>query len=114
MISISRRRALRTAAAGLAASLARPSKRSLAAPGLSGTVYTANELGNSISAIGLADGGVETVALPISPHNVQITHDRKRLLAVGVVADQHGHAHGDAGSLLVIDPDRLRAGAIRS
>jgi YVTN family beta-propeller protein len=114
MISISRRRALRTAAAGLAASLARPTKRILAAPGLSGTVYTANEQGNSISAIRLADGGVETVALPISPHNVQITRDGKRLLAVGVAADQHGHAHGDAGLLLVIDPDRLRDGSMRS
>jgi YVTN family beta-propeller protein len=109
MIAFSRRQALRAAAAGLAASIARPSRPSLAAA-MAGTVYSANEQGHSLSAIHLADGMVETVALPISPHNVQVTRDGSRLLAVGAAADAHGHSHSDPGLLLIMDPDRLEAG----
>lgn len=81
-------------------------------------VYTADEHGSSISAIDLAGGHVATVPIPISPHNVQITADGKRLLAVGEpAADGHGHAHGgnahganDAkGRLLILDPAGLGA-----
>jgi YVTN family beta-propeller protein len=79
-------------------------------------VYTADERGNSISAIDLAAGRVTTVPIPISPHNVQITVDGKRLLAVGEpAADGHAHSHaGKAhsaneakGRLLVLDTARL-------
>lgn len=79
-------------------------------------VYTANEHGNSISAIDLAAGRVTTVSIPISPHNVQITPNGQRLLAVGEpAANGHGHSHeGDAaggseakGRLLVLDAARL-------
>jgi YVTN family beta-propeller protein len=113
MIAISRRQALQMAAAGVVASLARPIRASFAAAGLTGTVYTANEQGNSISAIALADGSVQTVALTISPHNVQISRDGGRLLAVGTAA-AHGHTHDGSGLLLIIDPDRLHAGPARS
>jgi YVTN family beta-propeller protein len=73
-------------------------------------VYTADEHGSSISTIDLAAGRVTTVPVPISPHNVQITADGKRLLAVGEPAD-NGHAHGDnahgaseaKGRLLILD-----------
>ena len=50
MIEISRRQALRAAVAGLAAGMARPSRPSLAAA-MAGTVYSANEQDNSVSAI---------------------------------------------------------------
>ena len=66
--------------------------------GPSGVVYTANERGNSISAIDLATGQVSSVPLTISPHNVQITADGTRLLAVGEsIADEHGEDHGAGG-----------------
>jgi YVTN family beta-propeller protein len=61
-----------------------------------GFVYTADEHGNSISAIDLAAGNVTTVPIPISPHNVQVTADGARLLAVGEPAAA-GHGHGQSG-----------------
>jgi YVTN family beta-propeller protein len=79
-------------------------------------VYTADEQGNSISAIDLAAGHVTTIPIAISPHNVQITADGNRILAVGEPAadgHQHGHnddAHGAAeakGLLLVLDTAAL-------
>jgi YVTN family beta-propeller protein len=87
----------------------------------SGTVYTANEHGNSISAIDLATGGVTTVAVTISPHNIQVTPDGTQILAVGEpVANEHGHGHGKAahgaaetkGRLLVFDATALAKGPV--
>ena len=52
-----------------------------------GVVYTANERGNSISAIDVGTGHVRTVTTPITPHNVQVSRDGRLLLAVGPVAD---------------------------
>lgn len=86
-----------------------------------GFVYTANEYGKSVSAIALRSGDVETAPLPISPHNIQITADGSRLLAVGDPADEaHGHdgeevPHGASegqGLLVVLDPDNLAAGPV--
>ncbi len=74
----------------------------LAAP--SGTVFTANERGNSISQITLADGNVTTIPLEISPHNVQVSTDGKRLLAVGMNIHAGHHGSGQsAGELQVFD-----------
>ncbi|ARJ70329.1 MULTISPECIES: CopM family metallochaperone [Paracoccaceae] len=81
-----------------------------------GTVYSANEGGNSISAIDLGTGSVETVDVGVSPHNVDLTPDGNLLLAVGSPAADHahgsdddGHADTDAGGgvLVVLDPERL-------
>ncbi len=83
-----------------------------------GTVYSANEGGNSISAIDLGTGAVDTVSIPVAPHNVDLTPDGKLLLAVGEPAaggdhgaDGHGHgAEGAAEGLLVIfDPQNIAA-----
>ena len=84
----------------LAFSLAATS--ALAAP--SGTVFTANERDNSISQITLVDGKVATIPLEISPHNVQVSTDGKRLLAVGmnIHAGHHGSGQG-GGELQVFD-----------
>ncbi|WP_299358634.1 DUF305 domain-containing protein [uncultured Paracoccus sp.] len=79
-----------------------------------GTVYSANEGGNSISALDLGSGSVNTVPIPVAPHNVDLTPNGKLLLAVGDPAAEgdhgsdghgHGHGHGDEGAndgLLVI------------
>jgi YVTN family beta-propeller protein len=91
-----------------------------ALPAASGFVYTADEHGNSISAINLAEGRVQTVPIAISPHNIQITADGRRLLAVGDPAvDGEGHGHSQAGNdgdaagrLLVFDPDKLASGPL--
>jgi YVTN family beta-propeller protein len=86
-----------------------------------GFVYTADEHGNSISAIDLATTRVTTTPIPISPHNVQITTDGTRLLAVGApVIDDHGHSDGGAahdagetkGRLLVFDATFLAKGPV--
>ena len=82
-----------------------------------GTVYSANEGGSSISAIDLRSGAVTTVTLPLAPHNVDLTPDGKRLLAVGQPAtgDHGGEAHGHAaegaaeGLLAILDPANLSA-----
>ena len=82
-----------------------------------GTVWSADEGGNSLSAIDLNSGAVTTVPLRVSPHNVDQTPDGRFLLAVGSpAADDHaagGHGHADdggaAGLLVILDPaDRSR------
>jgi YVTN family beta-propeller protein len=93
-----------------------------AVPDTAGVVYTADEHGNSISAIDLASGRVETVPVPIAPHNVQVTADAAWLLAVGDAATGgEGHGHGEAkrgseaaGRLLVLDPESLASGPAAS
>ena len=84
-------------------------------------VYTADEHGNSVSAIDLAVGSVAAIPIPVSPHNVQITADGMRLLAVGErAAEGHGQGHsGDAhggeeaqGRLLIIDAASLASGVL--
>jgi YVTN family beta-propeller protein len=109
------------AAAALIMSSVTIAQAQTASLGGGGFVYTADEHGNSISAIDLAVGSVATVPIPVSPHNVQITADGMRLLAVGEpAAEGHGHGHsggahgGDEtkGRLLVLDPTRLTNGVV--
>ena len=52
-----------------------------------GFVYTANERGNSISAVDVGTGQVKTIVTRITPHNVQASRDGRLLLAVGPAAD---------------------------
>lgn len=79
-----------------------------------GFVYTADEHGSSVSMVELASGRVTTVGVRITPHNLQISADRQRLLVTGPLAkDGKGHAHGDErGRLLVFDAHDLAAGPI--
>ncbi|VDC19280.1 CopM family metallochaperone [Pseudogemmobacter humi] len=81
-----------------------------------GTVWSANEGGNSISAIDLGTGAVQTVSIPVAPHNVDLTPDGKLLLAVGDPAAEAdhgsgGHGHGAEGAaegqLVILDPQNL-------
>ena len=81
-----------------------------------GIVYSANEGGNSISAIDLGTGAIDTVSIPVAPHNVDLTPDGKLLLAVGDPAtegdhgsDGHGHGAEDAaeGLLVILEPQNI-------
>ena len=81
-----------------------------------GVVYTANERGNSISAIDVSTGHVRNIATPLTPHNVQVSRDGKLLLAVGPAADrtatQSPMKMTDGGKmvrgrLLIIDTETL-------
>jgi len=81
-----------------------------------GFVYTANERGNSISAIDIGTGQVKNIVTRISPHNVQVSRDGRLLLAVGSVADMTANQSQmkmtDAGMmargrLLIIDAETL-------
>ena len=73
-----------------------------------GNVYTANERSASISQVNLATGDVSTVALPIAPHNLQVSPDGSLLLVVGV-AGHAGHSSGEkpGGQLLVFSTSAL-------
>lgn len=72
----------------------------------SGSVYTADETGNSVTKLDLASGKTMTVPVAVSPHNVQVSPDGKTLLVVGTktVTNVHGHGHdGAMGTLLLFD-----------
>ncbi|WP_238947647.1 YncE family protein [Caldimonas brevitalea] len=69
-----------------------------------GTVYTANERDGSITRIELQSGAQQTTRLAVSPHNVQISPDGKRVLAVGVSSHAgHGGGGGAKGKLVVME-----------
>lgn len=77
-----------------------------------GYVFTANEAANSLSRIDLSSGQIQTVPLPIAPHNVDVMGKGQPLLVVGPMVD-HGMAghdmtgmegHAEAGLLAVLDP----------
>jgi YVTN family beta-propeller protein len=86
----------------------------------SGFVYTADEYGNSISAIDLATSRVTVVPVAISPHNVQVTADGSRVLAVGEPSTHGTHSHPASvadsakGRLLVLNTKRLASGPVAS
>lgn len=72
-----------------------------AAASLAGTVFTADEVGTSVSAVTLPTGSVQAVRLPIAPHNVDLGADRQTNLLVGTPP---GTAHGKGtGRVLVLD-----------
>ena len=74
-----------------------------------GTIVTANERDNSLSFIDWPHKQQIKVPVPIAPHNVQVSADRKLVLAVGSGIGGKGHAgHGAAGRLVLIDPLRAR------
>ena len=80
----------------------------------SGFVYTAGEKGNSLSVIDLSTGRIETVAIPITPHNVQISSDRRLLYVIGSSAKRgESHGHGSArGRLIVFDSASIARGPL--
>jgi YVTN family beta-propeller protein len=95
-----------------------------AAPSASGTgfVYSANEGEDSISRFDLATGRVMTMPVPVTPHNVQISRDGRRLFAVGSMAGQMkmaaegaapaGDAHAASkapGALVIFDATAANA-----
>lgn len=78
-----------------------------------GFVYTADEFGGAVSVIDLASGRVQTVKIPIMPHNAQISADGKWVFAVGPAAGaDHGKGHDAAprGQLVMLDSGTLSSG----
>lgn len=96
-----------------------------------GMVYTANERGGSLSRIDLETGRVTTFAIGVLPHNVQVSADGQRILAVGSLPGAmsgmgmgtsaaspqpapQGEASEPPGELLVLDAAATdAAGAVR-
>jgi YVTN family beta-propeller protein len=74
-----------------------------------GYVFTADEDANGLTRVDLTTGDSRQAALPISPHNVQISADGSLLLLVGPLATDAGadHAHNGVGRLVVLDPETL-------
>ena len=83
---------------------------------MAGAVYPANEDGNTPSAIAPPSQKIETVSVPITPHNVQVSADGRFLLAVGgLAAESVGHGHDEErGMLLVFDAGALNRGPVAS
>ncbi|MDY0220468.1 MAG: beta-propeller fold lactonase family protein [Desulfobacterium sp.] len=83
-----------------------------------GFVYTANERDNSISAVNVSIGQVRNIATPFTPHNVQVSHDGRLLLAVGSAAHMAAHKSPmnmtggkmTPGRLLILDTETLDIG----
>lgn len=102
-----RRTAFLLAAAGLALVLALSgSEAATRKIAQGGVVFTADELGSTVSRLDLSTGKVTTVPVAVSPHNVQITANGQTLLVVGTkpAKESNGHGHGgDHGTLLVFD-----------
>lgn len=78
---------------------------------LAGQVVTADQYGGTLSLVDLGTGKVETVAVPVAPHNVDATPDGRLLLLVGETMaagmDMGNEDHGDedgeeAHGLLVV------------
>lgn len=90
----------RFAAFALGLGLAAHLGLALAAP--SGRIYTANERAASLSQVQLDSGVVRSIALPIAPHNVQVSPDGSLLLAVGMPAHDAHHAGESAGGQLLV------------
>ena len=88
--------------------------------GKGGVIYTADEYGNSISAIDLESRLVKITPIAVSPHNIQISADGTRLFAVGSppmhesMSGQSatGHDEMSGGQLLTFDTQNLSAGPI--
>ena len=105
----------RAASDKIAGDSGQPPRVTASATSETGFVYTANERGNSISVIDLSTGQVKDVATRITPHNVQVSRDGRRLLAVGPVAPMTGNQSqmkmndGEMarGRLLILDAETL-------
>lgn len=68
-----------------------------------GLVLTANEEGGSISRIDLKTGAVRTIALPIMPHNVDVSAAAGLVFVVGLGAPAPVAAGGDGAAMTMAD-----------
>jgi len=89
-----------------------PSSGNSVAASATGFVHSANEGEDSMNRIDLAISGVMTLPLPVTPHNVQISHGVGRLFVVGSMAGQMKMvaptaAPGDATNAAAKEPGRL-------
>jgi hypothetical protein len=65
------------------------------------TIYTADEGQGTVSVFDFERGPVATIAIGVTPHNVDMTPDGRTLLVVGVAT--HGGGQHRAGALVLID-----------
>lgn len=111
------------AAAGLSAAWAVASPAT--AGSAAGFIYTADEIGDSVSRIDLATGMIDIFPIGITGHNVQFLPGKARLLVVGVPTlgeDHKGHDTDDHagesdevnGRLLVLDTEDMAAPPVAS
>ncbi len=77
----------------------------------SGFVYTADENGNTVSQIDLASGQVTTVAVPVTPHNIQVVPGRNLVLVVGLPVKGASDGHHGTGSA-AHGPEKVDAGKL--
>ena len=114
-----------TAAAAAAFVLSIVSAEAQTAPPMknaTGFVYTADEVGNTISTINLPTGQVAIIPATLSPHNIQVSADGARLLAVGdapMAAGAQGHGASGVGmktpgQLLVFSTASMASGPTAS
>jgi YVTN family beta-propeller protein len=101
------------------AGLATPRTACAATTSLTGKVYTADELGGTLSEIDLASGAITKAATSIAPHNVQYVPQPRLILTVGDVqkagkgTDHAGHGASKGsktGRLLIYAADQIAAG----
>lgn len=87
-----------------------------------GWIYTADEIGRSVTRVDLGSGVATTIPVGISPHNVQVAPDGRTVLLVGSAAmdmseqatGQQGHGADMPGTLLMLAADaRDTSGAVR-
>jgi len=94
-----------TALKALALAWALMLSTTLAAAEWTGLIVTANERDGSLSFISWPERSEVKVAVPMAPHNVQVSADGKLILAAGAAPGGAGHAaHGASGQLALIDP----------
>lgn len=92
-----------------AADAAAPAPKSASETGF---VYTANEGGNSISVIDLGTGQVREIAVPLMPHNIQISRDGGLLMVVGMVPAMAMAMTGDHSQMKMGDADMSAHGSL--
>lgn len=74
---------------------------------------TADEAGNTLTRIN-ANGSRLPLAVPVAPHNVQVSADGKWVLATGMPKGHEHAGHAMSGTLLVIPTDSFNEESIRS
>lgn len=83
-----------------------------------GSVFAADEEGGSLSRIDLATGAVEAIALPLMPHNVDVSAAAGLVFVVGIGGMETGAMQGmdmgedGKGLLAVLKLDDLKAGPV--
>lgn len=77
-----------------------------------GTVFTADELGKSISSVDLESGSVKKTDIPLTPHNVDVSAEAGLVFVVGVGSRPGAVADGNSGSMANMAMDEEGSGLL--